>query len=72
MRAQAKVADYLGINKWHAIIGGSMGGMQVLEWGAMFPERNARIAPVSTSLAASAQQIAWSAVGRAAIALDPR
>ena len=72
VRAQAKVADYLGINKWHAIIGGSMGGMQVLEWGAMFPERAPRIAPVATSLAASAQQIAWSAVGRAAIALDPR
>ena len=49
-----------------------MGGMQVLEWGTMFPERVPRIAPVATSLAASAQQIAWSAVGRAAIALDPR
>ena len=72
VRAQAKVADHLGINKWHAIIGGSMGGMQVLEWGAMFPERASRIAPVATSLAASAQQIAWSAVGRATIALDPR
>ena len=49
-----------------------MGGMQVLEWAAMFPDRVPRIAPVATSLAASAQQIAWSAVGRAAIALDPR
>ena len=49
-----------------------MGGMQVLEWAAMFPDRVPRAAPVATSLAASAQQIAWSAVGRAAIALDPR
>ena len=49
-----------------------MGGMQVLEWAAMFPDRVPRIAPVATALSASAQQIAWSAVGRAALALDPR
>tara|TARA_B100001996_G_C18448926_1_gene511445 strand:- start:27 stop:686 length:660 start_codon:yes stop_codon:yes gene_type:complete len=49
-----------------------MGGMQVLEWAAMFPERVQRIAPVATALAASSQQIAWSAVGRSALALDPR
>ncbi|MBT95231.1 MAG: homoserine O-acetyltransferase [Acidimicrobiaceae bacterium] len=72
VRAQAKVADHLGIDQWHAVIGGSMGGMQVLEWAAMFPNRVSRISPVATSLAASAQQIAWSAVGRASIALDPR
>lgn len=72
VRAQAKVADHLGIEQWHAVIGGSMGGMQVLEWAAMFPNRVPRISPVATSLAASAQQIAWSAVGRASIALDPR
>tara|TARA_B100000945_G_scaffold308822_1_gene298967 strand:+ start:3601 stop:4863 length:1263 start_codon:yes stop_codon:yes gene_type:complete len=72
VRAQAKVADYLGVRQWHAVIGGSMGGMQVLEWAAMFPERVLRIAPIATALAASSQQIAWSAVGRAALALDPR
>ncbi|MEE2682582.1 MAG: homoserine O-acetyltransferase [Actinomycetota bacterium] len=72
VRSQAKVADHLGIEKWHAVIGGSMGGMQVLEWAAMFPDRVPRIAPVATALSASAQQIAWSAVGRAALALDPR
>ena len=49
-----------------------MGGMQVLEWAAMFPDRVPRISPVATALSASAQQIAWSAVGRAALALDPR
>ena len=49
-----------------------MGGMQVLEWAAMFPERVLRIAPIATALAASSQQIAWSAVGRSALALDPR
>ena len=72
MRAQAKVADHLGVKIWHAVIGGSMGGMQVLEWAAMFPDRVPRISPVATALSASAQQIAWSAVGRAALALDPR
>jgi homoserine O-acetyltransferase len=72
VRAQAKVADHLGIEQWHAVIGGSMGGMQVLEWAAMFPNRVPRVSPVATSLAASAQQIAWSAVGRSSIALDPR
>ena len=72
VRAQAKVADHLGVGQWHAVIGGSMGGMQVLEWAAMFPERVLRIAPIATALAASSQQIAWSAVGRSALALDPR
>ena len=72
VRAQAKVADHLGVRQWHAVIGGSMGGMQVLEWAAMFPERVLRIAPIATALEASSQQIAWSAVGRSALALDPR
>lgn len=72
VRAQAKVADHLGVGRWHAVLGGSMGGMQVLEWAAMFPERVQRIAPVATALTASAQQIAWSAVGRSVVALDPR
>ena len=72
VRAQARVAEKLGIGRWKAVIGGSMGGMQVLEWAAMFPDRVRAIAPIATALAASAQQIAWSAVGRMALALDPR
>ena len=72
VRAQAKVADHLGIDQWHAVVGGSMGGMQVLEWATMFPDRTPRIAPVATTFQASAMQIAWSAVGRLAIAMDPR
>ena len=72
VRAQAKVADLLGIDVWSAVIGGSMGGMQVLEWGVMFPDRVAALAPIATALAASAQQVAWSAVGRATLALDPK
>jgi homoserine O-acetyltransferase len=72
VRCQAAVADHLGIDTWLAVVGGSMGGMQVLEWGVMFPERMRAIAPIATTLAASAQQVAWSAVGRTALALDPR
>lgn len=70
VRAQARVAEHLGIARWKAVIGGSMGGMQVLEWAAMFPDRVRAIAPIATALAASAQQIAWSAVGRLALSLD--
>ena len=72
VRCQAAVADHLGVDSWLAVVGGSMGGMQVLEWGVMFPDRVRVIAPIATTLAASAQQVAWSAVGRTALALDPR
>ncbi len=72
VRTQAQVADQLGIELWKAVVGGSMGGMQVLEWGVMFPDRVRAIAPVAATLAASAQQIAWSAVGRQALVLDPK
>jgi homoserine O-acetyltransferase len=72
VRSQARVADALGIDRWHLVIGGSMGGMQVLEWAVMFPHRVGAFAPIATTTAASAWQLAWSAVGRTAIALDPR
>ena len=72
VRCQAAVADHLGVDSWLAVVGGSMGGMQVLEWGVMFPDRVRVIAPIATTLAASAQQVAWSAVGRTALVLDPR
>ena len=72
VRCQAAVADHLGVDSWLAVVGGSMGGMQVLEWGVMFPDRVRVIAPITTTLAASAQQVAWSAVGRTALVLDPR
>ena len=72
VRCQAAVAAHLGVDCWLAVVGGSMGGMQVLEWGVMFPDRVRVIAPIATTLAASAQQVAWSAVGRTALVLDPR
>ena len=71
VRSQALVATDLGIDRWHTVIGGSMGGMQALEWGVMYPERVGAVAALATSVSASAQQIAWSHVGRLAVANDP-
>ncbi len=49
-----------------------MGGMQVLEWAVMFPERVGGIVPIATCAQATAQQIAWGAIGRRAVRLDPK
>lgn len=70
VRSQVCLADTLGVERWFSVVGGSMGGMAVLEWAAMYPDRVRSIAPVASTLAASPQQIAWSAVGRLAIAND--
>lgn len=72
VRLQARLADHLGVTAWHSIIGGSMGGMQVLEWAATYPERVRSIVPIASCLQASAQQIAWGSIGRRAIVTDPR
>jgi homoserine O-acetyltransferase len=72
VRTQARLADALGIGRWHAAIGGSMGGMQALEWAIMHPERVDRVVAIGTCAAATAQQIAWWSTGRRAIALDPK
>jgi homoserine O-acetyltransferase len=71
VRTQAALADHLRVDRWLAVVGGSMGGMQVLEWAVMFPRRVKAIAAIATATAASAQQIAFSSVQRSAIALDP-
>jgi homoserine O-acetyltransferase len=71
VRAQARLADHLGVRTWHAVIGGSMGGMQALEWAVMYPDRVGALLPIATCMQATAQQIAWGAIGRRAIALDP-
>jgi homoserine O-acetyltransferase len=72
VRTQAALADHLGIRTWLSVIGGSMGGMQALEWGVMFPDRVRSVVPIASCAAASAQQIAYGAIERGAIALDPR
>ncbi|MGI8759585.1 MAG: homoserine O-acetyltransferase MetX [Acidimicrobiales bacterium] len=72
VRSQTAVARDLGVRRWLSVVGGSMGGMQVLEWGVMFPERARSLVPIATAAAASAQQIAYGSAGRKAIRLDPR
>ena len=72
VRAQVRLTDMLGIRAWHSVVGGSMGGMQVLEWAVTFPDRVKTVIPIATCAQATAQQIAWGAIGRRAIRLDPK
>ncbi|MGF1639437.1 MAG: homoserine O-acetyltransferase [Rhodospirillales bacterium] len=71
VRAQAMLLDHLGIDRLFAVVGGSMGGMQVLEWAALFPERVFAAVPIATAAYHSAQNIAFHEVGRQAIMADP-
>lgn len=71
VRTQRTLADHLGVGSWAAVVGGSMGGMQALEWAVMFPDRVRSVGLLATTAAASAHQIALSSVGRRAVALDP-
>jgi homoserine O-acetyltransferase len=71
VRAQAMLLDHLGIEKLFAVIGGSMGGMQVLEWAALFPERVFAAVPIASAAHHTAQNIAFHEVGRQAIIADP-
>ncbi len=72
VRTQAALADRLGIGRWLAVVGGSMGGMSVLEWAVMYPDRVGSLVPIASTAAASALQIGWSEVGRLAIVQDPK
>lgn len=71
VRAQARLIDKLGIRKLHTVIGGSLGGMQALEWAIMFPEKVNRIVPIASSAYFSPQGIAFNEVQRRAILIDP-
>ncbi len=71
VRAQIALLDGLGIDQLHAVIGGSMGGMQALSLAANFPERAARVLAIAATARHSAQNIAFHEVGRQAIMADP-
>jgi homoserine O-acetyltransferase len=71
VRAQAMLLDHLGIKSLFCIAGGSMGGMQVLQWAASYPERVFSALPIATAARHSAQNIAFHEVGRQAIMADP-
>ncbi|HEY5319756.1 MAG TPA: homoserine O-acetyltransferase [Galbitalea sp.] len=70
--AQVAFSDALGIRKWAAIVGGSMGGMQALEWAVGYPDRLERVGILSAPELSNADQIALNSVQVDAIALDPR
>lgn len=70
--AEALLADELGIGSWALVIGGSMGGMRAVEWAVGRPERVRALLLLASPAAASAEQIAWSAVQVHAIRSDPR
>jgi homoserine O-acetyltransferase len=71
VRAQAMLLDRLGIESLFCVIGGSMGGMQTLQWAAAYPERVFSAIPIATAARHSAQNIAFHEVGRQAIMADP-
>ncbi|HYM19272.1 MAG TPA: homoserine O-acetyltransferase, partial [Micropepsaceae bacterium] len=71
VRAQAMLLDALGIEQVLSVLGGSMGGMQVLQWAATYPDRVYSAMPIATAARHSAQNIAFNEVGRQAIMADP-
>ena len=70
--AQKVLIDHLGINKLHAVIGGSVGGMQALEWTVKYPEMVESAVLLATTTRHSAQAIAFNEVARQAICADPK
>lgn len=71
VKTQVMLSDRLGIDKWHAIVGGSMGGMQALQWSVDYPDRLARAVIIASTPKLSAQNIAFNEVARQSILSDP-
>jgi homoserine O-acetyltransferase len=71
VNAQARVADAFGIERFAAVMGGSLGGMQALAWSTMYPERVAHCIDIASTPKLSAQNIAFNEVARSAILSDP-
>jgi homoserine O-acetyltransferase/O-succinyltransferase len=71
VRAQARLADHLGISQWAAVIGGSLGGMQVMQWSIDYPERIRHAVVIASAPRLSAQNIAFNEIARQAILSDP-
>ncbi len=71
VHAQRRLIDHLDIDQLLCVSGGSMGGMQVLQWVALYPERVRAAIPIATAMKHSPQQIAFDEVGRQAVMADP-
>ncbi|MEI7842345.1 MAG: homoserine O-acetyltransferase [Gallionellaceae bacterium] len=71
VESQARLADYLGIQQFAAVVGGSLGGMQALQWSLAFPERVRHVLAIASAPRLTAQNIAFNDVARNAILTDP-
>ncbi|AIR88538.1 homoserine O-succinyltransferase MetX [Pseudomonas cremoricolorata] len=71
VHSQARLADRLGIAQWAAVVGGSLGGMQALQWSITYPERIRHCVDIASAPKLSAQNIAFNEVARQAILTDP-
>ncbi len=71
VQAQRCLIDHLGIQRLLAVVGGSMGGMQVLQWMVSYPDRICGAIPIATTMKHTPQQIAFNEVGRQAVMADP-
>ena len=71
VRSQALLADHLGIRQWAAVIGGSLGGMQAMQWAIDLPERIRHAIVIAAAPKISAQNIAFNEIARQAILSDP-
>ncbi|WP_110601315.1 homoserine O-succinyltransferase MetX [Salinicola lusitanus] len=71
VHSQARLADRLGIERFAAVVGGSLGGMQAMQWTIAYPERVANVAVIAATPRLSAQNIAFNEVARQAIRSDP-
>ncbi len=71
VEAQARLADRLGIDCWAAVIGGSLGGMQAMDWSLRYPHRVRHCIAIAAAMKLSAQNIAFNEIARRAILSDP-
>ncbi|MEO3796097.1 homoserine O-acetyltransferase [Nonomuraea sp. B10E15] len=71
VRTERALLDALGIDRLAAVAGGSLGGMQALEWAIQFPDQVDAIVPIASTHALHAQGVAWNAIAREAITRDP-
>jgi len=71
VKSQARLADHLGIDKWAAVIGGSLGGMQVMRWAISYPDRLDHAIVIAAAPKLSAQNIAFNEIARQSITSDP-
>jgi homoserine O-acetyltransferase/O-succinyltransferase len=72
VNAQKKLVEHLGVKQLFAVAGGSMGGMQVLQWTVSYPEMVKKAIAIGTTASTTPQQIAFGAIGRKAITDDPK